>query len=231
MAFVVASPPRRSLTVEGTEDRFPVNRIFCVGRNYAAHAREMGSDPSREAPFFFMKPAQAAVDGARKSTISYPSKTQNFHYEVELVVGLARGGVNIPAGRALEHVYGYACGLDMTRRDVQQALRDKGRPWELAKSFSQSAPVGVLRQAGELGEFPNAPIELKVNGETRQSSHTGMMMWSVAECIAELSAYEELEPGDLLFTGTPEGVGPCVRGDTLRGSVGALPVLEIVIGT
>jgi fumarylpyruvate hydrolase len=209
-------------------ESFPVNRIFCVGRNYAAHAREMGFDPDRDPPFFFMKPANAIVAaGEGPVAIGYPPKTEDFHHEIELVVALARGGRNIPVEQALDHVYGYAVGLDMTRRDLQLAARDKGRPWEFGKSFSQSAPVGKLYRVEEAGHPQAAGITLRVNGKLTQSSDIAKLIWSVAESISYLSAFETLEAGDIIMTGTPEGVGPVKAGDTMHGAIEGLG--EIVV--
>lgn len=231
MEYAVPPAPIYTLAVAGSDERFPVNHIFCVGRNYAAHAREMGRDPEREAPFFFMKPANAtvAVDGG-EVTIPYPPKTSNFHFEVELVVGIAKGGKNISVEQALDHVYGYAVGLDMTRRDVQLEARDKGRPWEFGKSFSQSAPIGPLHPASQVGHLVDATIALTVNGEHRQSSNISKLIWSVAESIAYLSEYETLEPGDIIMTGTPEGVNAVVHGDVMHGTVAGLTAITVRVG-
>jgi fumarylpyruvate hydrolase len=229
MHFAVEPPPIRSLTVAGRTERFPVNRVFCVGRNYAAHAREMGKDPDREPPFFFMKPAHAIVDAAQPARVPYPPQTRNFHHEIELVVALARGGRDIPIDRALAHVYGYAVGLDMTRRDLQLEARDRGRPWEFGKSFAQSAPVGALHRVEDVGHPASAVISLHVNGQLRQSSDVSKMIWSVAECIAYLSEYDALEPGDILMTGTPEGVNAVVPGDRMLGSIAGLGDIEVQV--
>jgi fumarylpyruvate hydrolase len=224
MQYVLTAAPTHSLPVQGIDARFPVNRIFCVGRNYAAHAREMGKDPTRELPFFFMKPASALVDASQgETTIPYPPRTRDFHHEVELVVAIGRGGADVPVERALEHVYGYAVGLDMTRRDLQLEARDKGRPWEFGKSFAASAPIGALRRGADVGQVADAAISLAVNGAIRQSSNIAKLIWSVAESIAHLSAYDALLPGDLLMTGTPEGVGAVVPGD-LMVAVGTITV-------
>lgn len=231
MQYAVPPAPIYTLTVEGREERFPVNRIFCVGRNYAAHAREMGRDPDREAPFFFMKPANAAVDVVAEGvTIPYPSKTANFHHEIELVVAIGKGGTNIPVERALEHVYGYAVGLDMTRRDVQLEARDKGRPWEFGKSFAKSAPIGPIRIAKDAAPVDGGEISLTVNGATRQSSDVSKLIWSVAESIAYLSEFETLEPGDIIMTGTPEGVNAVVPGDVMEGRVANLTPIVVRVG-
>jgi fumarylpyruvate hydrolase len=226
---VVEPPPRRTLAVAGLEARFPVNRVFCVGRNYAAHAREMGADPSREPPFFFMKPSLAVVDASGAITIPYPPKTADFHHEVELVVAIATGGANVSVERALHHVYGYAIGLDMTRRDLQKAAREKGQPWEFAKSFAHSAPIGTVHRASEVGHLTRGAITLTVGGQRRQASDLSQMIWSVAECLAQLSQFDALEPGDVIMTGTPEGVGPVVRGDQLHAAIEGLGAIEVRI--
>jgi fumarylpyruvate hydrolase len=216
------------LPIAGSEEQFPVNRIFCVGRNYAAHAREMGKDPDREPPFFFMKPANATVvAGSDEVAIPYPPKTANFHHEIELVVAISKGGANIPVGQALEHVYGYAVGLDMTRRDVQLEARDKGRPWEFGKSFAQSAPIGPIHKAADVGHLSEGTIAVTVNGEPRQSSDISKLIWSVAESIAYLSEYETLEPGDIIMTGTPEGVNAVKPGDLMVGTVAGLGEIRV----
>jgi fumarylpyruvate hydrolase len=227
MKLAVEAPALHTLSVAGRDERFPVNRVFCVGRNYAAHAREMGKDPDREPPFFFMKPASAVVDAARPASVPYPSHTKNFHHEVELVVALHTGGRNIAAADALGHVYGYAVGLDMTRRDLQLEARDKGRPWEFGKSFTGSAPIGSLHRAADVGHPASATISLQVNGQPRQSSDIAKLIWSVAECIAVLSEYEALEPGDLIMTGTPEGVNAVVAGDLMQGAIAGLGAIEV----
>jgi fumarylpyruvate hydrolase len=228
MKYAVSPAPVYSLPIAGSDEQFPVNRIFCVGRNYAAHAREMGKDPDREPPFFFMKPANAiVVAGSDEVTIPYPPKTANFHHEIELVVAIAKGGANIPVGQALEHVYGYAVGLDMTRRDVQLEARDKGRPWEFGKSFAQSAPIGAIHKAADVGHVGEGTIAVTVNGEPRQSSDIAKLIWSVAESIAYLSEYEALEPGDIIMTGTPEGVNAVKPGDLMVGTVAGLGEIRV----
>jgi fumarylpyruvate hydrolase len=227
MKLALEAPRLFTLTVAGREERFPVNRVFCVGRNYAAHAREMGKDPDREPPFFFMKPSAAVVDASAPVSVPYPPKTKNFHHEIELIVAIGKGGSNIPVEKALEHVYGYAVGLDMTRRDLQLEARDKGRPWEFGKSFAQSAPIGALHRAQDIGHPASAAITLTVNGQSRQSSDIDMLIWSVAESIAELSAFEALEAGDLIMTGTPEGVNAVVAGDVMRGAITGLGEIEV----
>ena len=231
MNYAVAAPAVHTLTVAGRDERFPVNRIFCVGRNYAAHAREMGKDPDRDPPFYFMKPAQATVDAAQAVTIPYPPRTTNFHHEIELVLAIGRGGADIDAANALDHVYGYAVGLDMTRRDLQLEARDKGRPWEFGKSFATSAPIGAIHRAEDIGHPREAAITLTVNGEPRQSSDIAKLIWSVSECIAVLSQYETLEPGDLIMTGTPEGVNSVVRGDVLHGAIDGLGEITVTVAS
>lgn len=229
MSFAIPPAAVPTLSVHGTSARFPVNRIFCVGRNYAAHAREMGKDPDRDPPFFFMKPANATVDASAPTSIPYPPKTANFHHEIELVVAIGTGGRDIPQERALEHVYGYAVGLDMTRRDLQLDARDKGRPWEFGKSFSQSAPIGAIAPVAASGHVKQGAIRVNVNGSPRQSSDVDLLIWSVEECIAYLSQYEALEPGDLIMTGTPEGVNAVVRGDVMHGSIEGLADITVTV--
>ena len=227
MKLAIEAPPLHTLTVAGRDERFPVNRVFCVGRNYAAHAREMGKDPDREPPFFFMKPANAVVDASQPANVPYPPKTKNYHHEIELVAAIGKGGRDIAAADALGHVYGYAVGLDMTRRDLQLEARDKGRPWEFGKSFALSAPIGAVHRVAEVGHPAAAAITLHVNGTPRQSSDIAKLIWSVAECIAVLSAYETLEPGDLIMTGTPEGVNAVVSGDAMQGAIAGLGEIEV----
>ncbi|RZS57796.1 fumarylacetoacetate hydrolase family protein [Sphaerotilus mobilis] len=227
MKLAIEAPRQHTLAIAGRDERFPVNRVFCVGRNYAAHAREMGKDPDREPPFFFMKPASAVVDAASPTSVPYPPKTANYHHEIELVVALGKGGRNIPIAQALELVYGYAVGLDMTRRDLQLDARDKGRPWEFGKSFSLSAPIGALHRAEDIGHPASATISLTVNGAPRQSSDIAKLIWSVAESIAYLSEYEDLEPGDIIMTGTPEGVNAVVAGDVMLGQIDGLGAIEV----
>jgi fumarylpyruvate hydrolase len=230
MTYAVDVPALRSLAIHGRSERFPVNRIFCVGRNYAAHAREMGKDPDRDPPFFFMKPAAAAVDAARPVQVRYPPMTKNYQHEVELVVAIGRGGRDIPLEHALDHVYGYAVGLDMTRRDLQLAARDQGRPWEFGKSFSQSAPIGALRRVEDAGHLRDGAISVLVNGNARQSSNVSHLIWSVAECVSHLSQYESLEPGDVIMTGTPEGVAAVVPGDRMLASIAGLEPIDVTVG-
>ncbi|MDD0817134.1 fumarylacetoacetate hydrolase family protein [Curvibacter sp. HBC28] len=210
---------------------FPVRRIYCIGRNYAAHAREMGSDPTREPPFFFQKPSDAIqyVAPGRVADHPYPSLTRNYHYEVELVAALHRGGRNIPRERALECVYGYALGLDMTRRDLQRGMGDQKKPWEIGKSFDQSAPIGPIYPVARTGHYTAGAIWLKVNGQIKQQATLNHMIWSVAEQISQLSEAFELFPGDLIYSGTPENVGPVVRGDLIECHIDGLPELNLRI--
>jgi len=204
-----------------------VHRIYCVARNYAKHAREMGMDPDREPPFFFAKPADALVPNG--TPVPYPPRTANLHHEIELVVAIGTGGRDIPLDNALAHVYGYAVGNDLTRRDLQFAAREQGRPWDVAKGFDCSAPMSSIRPAAEMGHLDRGTIWLEVNGETRQRANLSEMIWSVPEIVAELSTYFELRPGDLIFTGTPEGVGPVRRGDSLVGGIDGLETLRTTI--
>ena len=217
MAYVIPQAPVVALPVDGTGDLFPVNRIFCVGRNYADHVREMGGDPKREPPIFFMKPGTAAVPEGRN--FPYPARSENVHYECELVVALSRGGANIPAESALGCVYGYAVGLDMTRRDLQAQAAKGGHPWEIAKSFDESAPCSKIAPASKIGHPSKGAIRFDINGKVAQDSDISSLIWKVPEIIATLSTYFALAPGDLIFTGTPAGVGPVKRGDVLHGSV------------
>jgi fumarylpyruvate hydrolase len=226
MSYAIAVPAVPTVEVVGGAP-FPVRRIYCVGRNYAAHAREMGHDPDREPPFFFMKPADAVVPSG--STVPYPSKTEEYHHEIELVVALGAGGRDIPVERALDCVYAYGVGLDMTRRDLQGVAKKLGRPWDLSKGFDQSAPCAPLVPATQFGHPKAGAIWLKVNNEMRQQGDLDDLIWSVAETISFLSGYVELVAGDLIYTGTPEGVGPVERGDEMVGHVDGLPDLRIKV--
>ena len=221
--FVIPPPPAPSVAVAGTRARFPVRRIHCVGRNYAEHAREMGKDPAREPPFFFQKPADAVVENG--VPVPYPPLTANFHHEIELVVAIGREGSDIDPGRALEHVFGYAVGNDFTRRDLQLAARDKGRPWEPGKAFDASAALTQIHRAAEIGHPARGRIWLRVNEAVRQQADIGDLIWSVPEIVAILSTSVRLAPGDLIYTGTPAGVGPVVRGDLVEGGIDGLDVL------
>ncbi len=231
MSLVFEPSPRVTVPVAGRDAAFPVRRIYCVGRNYAAHAREMGFDPDRDPPFFFCKPDNSLVVTPPGQTVdvAYPPQTGDYHHEIELVVAIGKAGHDIPAERALEHVWGYAVGLDMTRRDLQLKLRDKGRPWELGKAFDQSAPIGPLVPAAEAGDVDRATIWLQVDGKDRQRSSVTHLIWSVPEVIAHLSMYFTLEPGDLIYTGTPEGVGAVTRGQVLHGGIDGLGEIRVRI--
>ncbi|MEA3121747.1 MAG: fumarylpyruvate hydrolase [Paraburkholderia sp.] len=208
----------------GASRHFPVRRVYCVGRNYEAHAREMGHDPDREPPFFFSKPADALVYVAPGATgeFPYPSLTSNVHFEMELVVAIGKGGMDIPVERAHEHVYGYALGLDMTRRDLQAEAKKLGRPWETAKGFDHSAPLGPIHPVAQIGHIEHGAIWLEVNGVEKQRADISQLIWSTPETIAYLSRLFELQPGDLIFTGTPEGVGAVVKGDLMTGGIDGL---------
>jgi fumarylpyruvate hydrolase len=227
MSYVFAAPHQPSVDIKGRSERFPVRRIFCVGRNYAAHAREMGQDPEREPPFFFTKPADALVPN--HATIPYPPRTQNLHHEIELVVALHKGGSSITKDRALQHVFGYAVGNDLTRRDLQFEARDKGRPWDAGKAFDRSAVISAITPASANSPVSTGRIWLKVNGELRQQADIADLIWSVPEIIAELSTLFELAPGDLIYTGTPAGVSALQRGDRLEGGVDGLDELITTI--
>jgi fumarylpyruvate hydrolase len=227
MALVLSAVPATTLPVAGG-DLFPVRRIYCVGRNYAAHAREMGADPERDPPFFFMKPADAVVRNG--SVVPYPSKTRSYHHEIELVVALRAGGRDVPVERALGLVFGYAVGLDMTRRDLQDEAKQMRRPWDMAKGFDRSAPCGTIAPVSDVGHLDRGAIWLKVNGEIRQRGDLGDLIWSVPETLSYLSGLVELAPGDLVFTGTPDGVGAVVTGDRLEGHIDRLSDLRITVG-
>lgn len=219
-SYVVPAPETVSVPVRGTSARFPVHRIYCVGRNYAAHAIEMGGDPNREAPFFFQKNPNTVVTGG--ADFPYPPRSSNVHHEIEMVVALGKGGKDIPLEKALDHVYGYAVGLDMTRRDLQDECKKAGRPWEIAKAFERSAPMGDIVPATAVGHLAQGAIWLKVNGEIRQQGDLNQMIWKVPEMISYLSGLFELHPGDLIMSGTPSGVGAIVRGDVMEGHVDGL---------
>jgi fumarylpyruvate hydrolase len=222
--YAIAPQPVHSLPIAGSAQRFAVNRIFCVGRNYAEHAREMGHDPQREPPFFFMKPATAIV--ADGGAFAYPTASDDVHHEVELVVAIAQGGVRITAADAPAHVFGYAVGLDMTRRDLQGQAKKLGRPWETGKAFDHSAPCSAIEPVTHIGHPARGAIELRVNGELRQSGDIADLIWNVPDTIASLSTLFALQPGDLIFTGTPAGVGPVRRGDRLVASVAGVGSLQ-----
>ena len=226
--FSVAQP---MLPIAGTSEMFPVRRIYCIGRNYAAHSREMGSDPNREPPFFFQKPTDAVQIVLPGETVDhpYPPLTRNYHYEIELVAALAKGGRDIPIDTALEHVFGYTVGLDMTRRDLQRAMGDEKKPWEIGKSFDRSAPLGPLQPVPKVAHFTKGAIWLKVNGQVKQSADLNQMIWSVAEQVSKLSEAFELFPGDIIYSGTPANVGPVVPGDVIEMHVDKLPNLSVRI--
>lgn len=224
MNFAVSPAPQVVLPVVGSDAVFPVRRVYCVGQNYALHVAEMGGD-GREPPFFFSKPADALVPGGGK--VAFPPQTGNLQHEVELVVALAKGGANIPAAQALEHVFGYAVGIDLTRRDLQALAKEKGRPWEMSKGFDQSGPVGALVPAAQCGHPASGRIWLQVNGTIKQDGDLGQMTWNVAEVIANLSTYVALAAGDLVFTGTPAGVSKIVRGDAIACGIDGIGELAI----
>jgi fumarylpyruvate hydrolase len=227
LSYVVDAPAIPSLAVAGQNERFPVRRIYCVGRNYRAHAREMGQDPDREPPFFFAKPADAVVAGG--GAIPYPSRCRNLHHEVELVVAIGSGGRDISIEQADRHVYGYGVGIDLTRRDLQASAREKGQPWDSAKGFDHSAPVSAIVPAAVCGHLRQGSISLTVNGELRQRADLSELIWSVPEILAELSSLFELKPGDLVFTGTPAGVAALEVGDRAEASVEGLESLFVEI--
>ena len=230
MRFVVTPPATVSVPVAGTEDRFPVHRIYCVGRNYEEHAKEMGFT-GREPPFFFLKPADAivAVDTGSTGSIPYPSLTHNLHHEIELVVAIGTGGKNIKAADAHQHIFGYAVGLDMTRRDLQNEMKKQGRPWCIGKGFDHSAPIGPITPAAQAGDVNNAEIYLQVDGQDCQRSNVSKLIWNIAETIEHLSAAWALQPGDLIYTGTPEGVAAVASGDTMTGGITGLQTLSVKV--
>ena len=228
MSFVFPAPAVVSAPIVGRTERFPVARIYCVGRNYEEHAKEMGFT-GREPPFFFLKPADAlvVVDAGQTGSIPYPRMTSNFHHEIELVAAIGTGGRNIRAADAHKHIFGYAVGLDMTRRDLQGEMKKQGRPWEIGKSFDHSAPMGPITPAAQAGSVEKAELWLQVNGKDRQRSTVSKLIWNIAETIEHLSAAWDLQPGDLIFTGTPEGVAAVVAGDTLVGHVDGLTPITV----
>jgi fumarylpyruvate hydrolase len=217
------------IPIAGSSEQFPVRRIYCIGRNYAAHAREMGSDPNREPPFFFQKPTDAIQIVPPGQTVDhpYPTLTKNYHYEIELVAALNKGGRNIAIDKALDCVGWYTVGLDMTRRDLQRAMGDEKKPWEIGKSFDHSAPLGQLQPVAAVGHFTKGAIWLKVNGQPKQTADLAQMIWSVAEQINKLSQAFELAPGDIIYSGTPENVGPVVAGDVMEGHIDGLPNISV----
>ena len=231
MTYAFAPPPVASVAVYGESARFPVRRIFCVGRNYAAHAREMGKDPDREPPFFFTKPADAVLDaeaghGAR---VPYPPETSDFQHEIELTVAIGKGGTNIARQSALDHVFGYAVSIDLTRRDLQMKAREMGRPWDWGKAFDLSAPLASIRRAGLAGDVARSRIWLSVDGAVKQDANIADLIWDVPEVIAIISSSMALQPGDLIMTGTPAGVGPLKPGQTARGGIDGLGEIELTI--
>jgi len=230
MSYVFPPAPVTSVPVQGSDERFPVHRIYCVGRNYEEHAKEMGFT-GREAPFFFLKPADAlvVVDANTTGTLPYPSLTSNLHHEIELVVAIGKGGSNIAASDAAAHIFGYAIGLDMTRRDLQNDMKKQGRPWCIGKAFEHSAPIGPITPVNQAGPLAQAAIWLQVNGTERQRSQIAHLIWNVAETIEHLSAAWTLQPGDLIYTGTPAGVGAVVRGDVLEGGIEGLGTLRLQV--
>lgn len=227
MTYAFPLWPQPSVGIAGRADRFPVRRIYCVGRNYAAHAREMGMSVPPEVPIFFMKSADSVVEHG--GTVAYPPLTSNLHHEVELVVAIGRGGRDIPADTALDHVFGYAVGIDLTRRDLQAAAKRAGEPWDMAKSFDQAAPCGPIAPAAAVGHPRQGVIALEVNGSQRQHGELADMIWPVAEIIRHLSRFAALAAGDLIYTGTPEGVGPLVRGDRVTGRVDGVGSITVTI--
>lgn len=227
--FVITPPATPSVAVAGTSARFPVRRVFCVGRNYAAHAREMGADPDREAPFFFMKPADAVVDA--HGVIPFPPATNELHHEVEMVVALGGGGADVAPADAMALVWGYGIGLDLTRRDLQAVAKAAGRPWDFAKGFDASAPCSALTPVSQAGHPGDARISLTVNGMLRQDGRLQEMIWPVADVISHISRYVTLAPGDLIFSGTPAGVGALHPGDRVRGTLEGIAGFELQIGS
>jgi fumarylpyruvate hydrolase len=227
-AYLFPAPAPVWAPIAASSEKFPVRRVFCVGRNYAEHAREMGRDPEREPPFFFTKWCETVVRSG--TVIAYPPGTQNFHYEGELVAAIGRGGRNIAPSDALQHVFGYATGLDMTRRDLQLDARAQGRPWDVGKNVEQSSPLGLIHPASQCGHLASGAIRLSVNGAIKQQADLSDLIWPVPDVIAFLSKYYRLEPGDLIFTGTPAGVGPVVQGDELVVHIDGLTDLQVRIG-
>ena len=230
MSFVITPPAPVSVPVVGSQDRFPVGRIYCVGRNYVAHAQEMGFT-GREPPFFFIKPADTCLvlEAGQTGTLHYPSLTQDFHHEIELVACIGTGGKNIRAADAKQHIWGYAVGLDMTRRDLQGEQKKLGRPWCIGKTFDEACPIGPITPAAQAGDVENAEIWLQVNGQDRQRSTVSKLIWNIGEIIEHVSSAWELRPGDLIYTGTPEGVAAVVAGDTMRGGVAGLTPISLKV--
>jgi fumarylpyruvate hydrolase len=227
MKYAIQPAELPALPITDSEDKFPVRRIYCVGRNYRAHAIEMGSDPDREPPFFFMKPADAIVQNGE--TIPYPPMTDNFHHEIELVVAIGVGGTDIADENALDHAWGYGVGIDLTRRDLQEEAKKSGRPWDMGKGFDKSAPCTALRPVSDVGHPATGAIWIKVNGEMKQKSSLDLHIWNVQETISYLSRLVELQPGDLIYMGTPEGVGPVQAGETMEGHIDGVGDLRIKV--
>jgi fumarylpyruvate hydrolase len=227
MSFVFPPPHVASVAVHGTQDRFPVRRIFCVGRNYEAHAREMGRDPSREPPFFFLKPADVVMDDG--AAVPYPPETQNFQHEIELVIAIGKGGSDISEAKALDHVFGYAVGIDLTRRDLQLKARDQGRPWDWGKGFDHSAPIAPIKRVSEVGHPEKGRIWLSINGQVKQDQDIADLIWNVREIISIASHSMMLMPGDLIMTGTPAGVSPLVIGDQVEGGIDGLGTITMTV--
>ncbi|MGE0845492.1 MAG: fumarylacetoacetate hydrolase family protein [Flavobacteriaceae bacterium] len=224
--YVIDMPPVAALPVAGTDAMFPVRRIYCIGRNYAAHTVEMGGDPDREPPFFFQKNSDN-LDASGK--FPYPAHTSDVHHEVEMAVALRKGGKNIPLDKALDHVYGYGVSIDMTRRDLQAEAKKLSRPWEIGKAFERSAPAGPIHPVAETGHLDRGRVELKVNGELRQEGDLGQMIWKVPEMISHLSEYFDLAAGDVILSGTPSGVGPVVKGDVIEASIEGLGSITVKV--
>jgi len=225
--YVIPAPAPASVAVAGSQARFPVRRIICVGRNYAAHAREMGRDPDREPPFFFLKPADTVVDDG--TAVPYPPETSNFHYEIELVVAIGKDGAAIPVERALDHVWGYGVGIDLTRRDLQLQAREQGRPWDWGKGFDHSAPIAPLRPVAEIGHSASGRIWLSIDNAVKQDSDIAKLIWPVPDIIAIASRSMTLKAGDLIMTGTPEGVGPVMPGEMIRGGIDGIGEITIPV--
>jgi fumarylpyruvate hydrolase len=230
MSFVITPPAQVSVPVVGSAGRFPVRRIYCVGRNYVEHAKEMGFT-GREPPFFFLKPADAivVVNAGETASVPYPVMTKDYQHEIEMVVAIGTGGKNIKAADAQKHIFGYAVGLDMTRRDLQGEMKKLGRPWCIGKAFDQSAPCGPITPAAQAGDVANAEIYIQVNGKDRQRSNLSKLIWNVGETIEHISAAWELQPGDLIYSGTPEGVAAVVAGDTMVGAVAGLETIRVKV--
>jgi fumarylpyruvate hydrolase len=230
MSYVFTPPAVVSVPVVGRTERFPVNRIYCVGRNYEDHAKEMGFT-GREPPFFFIKPANTVVvaNPGETAALPYPSLTKNYHHEIELVACIGKGGKNISAAQAMQHIFGYAVGLDMTRRDLQGEMKKTGRPWCIGKAFDHASPIGAITPAAQAGDIAHAELSLQVNGVDRQRSNVSKLIWNMAEIIEHLSAAWELQPGDLIYTGTPEGVGAVVSGDTMVGAAAGLQSISFKV--